>query len=80
MQGGVSCKMKALKESGGGAPTWKENGNLSVEISVLLSTNPATADTLRQFKYVESCRMQNGLYLAQRKRVISWLISMITRA
>ena len=49
--------MKASKESGGGAPTGKEYGKLSVESSVLLSTNPATADTLRSFKYVESCRM-----------------------
>ena len=49
--------MKASKESGGGAPTRKEYGKLLVESSVLLSTNPATADTLRPFKYVESFKM-----------------------
>ena len=53
-----------------GSP-FKEYGKLSIESSVLLSTNPATADTLRPFKYVESCRVQSGLYFAQRKRVIS---------
>jgi hypothetical protein len=52
-----------------GSP-FKEYGKLSIESSVLLSTNPATADTLRPFKYVESCRVQSGLYFAQRKRVI----------
>ena len=57
LQGGVSCKMKASKESGGGDPTGKEYGKLLVVSSVLISTNPATVDTLRPFKYVESCRM-----------------------
>ena len=46
--------MKASKESGGGALTGKEYGRLLAESSVLLSTNSATADTLRPFKYVES--------------------------
>ncbi len=31
---------------------FKEYGKLLVESSVLLSTNPTTADTLRLFKYV----------------------------
>jgi hypothetical protein len=49
--------MKASKDPGGGAPTGKEYGKLLEESLVLLSTNPVTADTLRPFKYVESCRI-----------------------
>ena len=81
MQEGVSRKMKASKESGGGAPTGKSHGKLSEESSVLLSTNPATADTLRPFKYVESCRIvKRSLLVAQRKCMMSWLTSTIASA
>ena len=79
--GGVSCKVKTSKESGGGAPTRKEYGKLLVESSVLFSTNPAKADTLRLFKYVESCRIEKqSLLVAQRKRMMSWLTSKIASA
>jgi hypothetical protein len=73
--------MKASKESRGGDLTGKLYGKLLEESLVLLSTNPATADTLRPFKYVDSFKIVKwSLLVAQRKQMISWLISTIASA